>query len=473
MADTNWQDFPDSAPQAADIFLAMRGAGGVNSTMAQIAAFAAANAGDGTVGAPGHSFASDPDTGFYRPGANLLGVVTAGAERVRVDASGNVGIGVTPSRLLHIGGRSSPEFLIQSSDAASWKSRMTFGNAAVKWEMGSDIGNVGNNNFYWYDAVAGAERMRISSSGNLGIGVSGDAAEALHIARPGWCLQRMQNSAGIANLGVVNGTGDFAIDASTSGKNIYFQTAGVERARITAIDLSVSVNVVPLTDNSRDLGWSGGRFRTIYAATGTINTSDEREKLWRGFSDDLKAKVRRIADAILDELGHFQFLSSIEEKGEDGARWHFGARAQVVWGLVAAEGLCAPLIGEGSDQQPDPNWTGAPPPAWLCWDVWEDRHEPIMEEQQIGTETVVIGQEPTGLLDAAGAPMMRDITEERPVMGMVEIGQELVQAAGNRFGLRIDQIALLVAWVQREREMEIHALIADLATRVVSLEAAA
>lgn len=50
---------------------------------------------DGTAGAPGLYFANDANTGFYRPTADTLSVATAGAERLRVDAVGNVGIGTT------------------------------------------------------------------------------------------------------------------------------------------------------------------------------------------------------------------------------------------------------------------------------------------------------------------------------------------------------------------------------------------
>jgi hypothetical protein len=39
----------------------------------------------------------DPNTGLYFPAANVAAVVTDGVERLRVDASGNVGIGCTPA----------------------------------------------------------------------------------------------------------------------------------------------------------------------------------------------------------------------------------------------------------------------------------------------------------------------------------------------------------------------------------------
>jgi len=51
------------------------------------------------------SFSSDTDVGLYRPGTNALGMITGGIERVRVDGSGNVGIGTTdPSATLEITG---------------------------------------------------------------------------------------------------------------------------------------------------------------------------------------------------------------------------------------------------------------------------------------------------------------------------------------------------------------------------------
>lgn len=45
---------------------------------------------DGTVGAPSVSFAGDVNTGLYRPAADVLGVVTGGVERLRIDASGYI-----------------------------------------------------------------------------------------------------------------------------------------------------------------------------------------------------------------------------------------------------------------------------------------------------------------------------------------------------------------------------------------------
>jgi hypothetical protein len=49
--------------------------------------------GDGSSGAPSYNFTNDSDLGIFRPAPNELGLSTNGSERVRINSSGNVGIG--------------------------------------------------------------------------------------------------------------------------------------------------------------------------------------------------------------------------------------------------------------------------------------------------------------------------------------------------------------------------------------------
>src|SRR5690606_28831138 len=88
---------------------------------------------------------------------------------------------------------------------------------------------------------------------------------------------------------------------------------------------------LPSTDNANTLGTFNRRFSVVYAGTGAINTSDERDKVWRGaITDDEYAAALQ----IIDELGFYQWEGSVAEKGPDGARYHFGPRAQRAFAIL-------------------------------------------------------------------------------------------------------------------------------------------
>ena len=62
----------------------------------------AVTVGDGAVGTPAISFASDTNTGIYRGGTDILKFVTAGTDAITIDASQQVGIGVSPTHALTV-----------------------------------------------------------------------------------------------------------------------------------------------------------------------------------------------------------------------------------------------------------------------------------------------------------------------------------------------------------------------------------
>jgi hypothetical protein len=95
------------------------------------------------------------------------------------------------------------------------------------------------------------------------------------------------------------------------------------------------------SDNAIDLGDGGSRFRTIYAGTGTINTSDANEK--QDFANITDAE-RRVAVAVKGLFKSFRFKDAVAEKG-DAARIHFGVVAQEVRSAFEAEGLDAHRYG--------------------------------------------------------------------------------------------------------------------------------
>lgn len=169
----------------------------------------------------------------------------------------------------------------------------------------------------------------------------------------------------------------------------------------------------PGADNTMDFGTAALRGRVAYFATGTINTSDAREK----------TAPLAISDAVLDAWGDvqlitFQWLESIRVKGEDAARWHFGVIAQQVRDAFTAHGLDGAHYG------------------LLCYDEWEDELEPVMG----------IRDNPT-----TGEPEEYTTGEMKTVL-----------AAGNRWGIRPDQCLFIEAAYQRRRCDRIEARLAAL-----------
>lgn len=129
---------------------------------------------------------------------------------------------------------------------------------------------------------------------------------------------------------------------------------------VTIFDQSIR----PGADNTYDYGSATFRGRTAYFGTGTINTSDERNK----------PIIERIPDFLLDAWGEvdwgnrFKFDDALAEKGADGARWHFGLIAQWVRDVLDTHGIDGFSLG------------------LLCYDEWDEEY--VNEQVNIG-ETVV------------------------------------------------------------------------------------
>ena len=108
---------------------------------------------------------------MYEHNGDYMRFYTSSTEKVRITSAGNVGIGTTnPGSLLHLSA-SDPRIRITDTDTAGTFELRNTSNLAY-------ISNLANAPMLFY--TNSTERMRITSTGNVGIGITGPA-EPLHV----------------------------------------------------------------------------------------------------------------------------------------------------------------------------------------------------------------------------------------------------------------------------------------------------
>lgn len=156
----------------------------------------------------------------------------------------------------------------------------------------------------------------------------------------------------------------------------------------------VDSSITPYSQNSNStVGtagrvWSGGFTQTAFTVT-----SDERAK----------TAPLEITDTILDawsevDFVQFQYLDRTEEKGEDGARWHFGVIAQRAKEAFERHGLDVHRFG------------------FFCFDEWDDQYTKVQTNEGVMVTKTRITTFPVQVTKTriVSKPVM--VTESRQVL---------------------------------------------------------
>ena len=173
---------PNQVPTNGDLgTLAFQDSSNVNITGGMVDVSA------GTAALPTLGTTGDPNTGVFFPAADTVAVATNGTERVRVDANGSVGVGVTPSAWSSYKGFDINTYGSISADTAttvmSGNSYYNGTNWIYKLTARSSDYYQANGSHVWRYAASGTagnaitftQAMTLDSSGNLGLGVTPSA----------------------------------------------------------------------------------------------------------------------------------------------------------------------------------------------------------------------------------------------------------------------------------------------------------
>jgi hypothetical protein len=245
--------------------------------MAQLKDFQVGSAGDpvtvggvltvqaGAVGTPAITTAGDTNTGIFFPAADTIAFAEGGVEAMRLDSSGNMGLGVTPSafgsnKAIQVGNSGFPAVIADiggdaffGSNAYNdgvWRYRGTYNASLLRQSVGAfafftaPSGTAGN-------AITFTQAMTLDADGDLGIGTT-SPSNKLHIyGASGTAFIKIEDSGGITGkIQARSGTSLLEI-GTTSNHGTAFYTNNTERARIDSSgNLLVGVTSNPNTARS-------------------------------------------------------------------------------------------------------------------------------------------------------------------------------------------------------------------------------
>ena len=355
---------------------------------------------------------------------------------------GNVGIGTSSP---------SGKLSIEGNTATSESSHVTFENTAgaKKFAIGGGKSGVTNNGFAVVNVTDNTAPLLITDSGNLFVARTAEGDSNVgHTFRADGFSQTTRSGGLVADFNRLYSHGDIlrfqkfgqvcgTIGSHTStdlainsqGGTFSIETIGVGRYSFD------QEQIYPWNNGQCNLGLSYRRFDVVYAATGSINTSDQTQKQ---DIESLTATEMLVGKRLSALFKTFRWKDKVVEKG-DNARTHTGVMAQDVQAAFTAEGLDATNY------------------ALFCSDTWWEHDVDVPAVEAVAEVTDEDGNVTTEAVEAVDAYTRTDQykTEDEAPEGAI---------SKTLLGIRYSELLSFVAAYNEQRFASIEA-------RLTALEA--
>jgi hypothetical protein len=305
------------SPGADQVAISTNGTGRLTVSTTAVSSTLAVDHPLGAVGTPSITFTGDLNTGFWSPTADTIAVSTGGSERLRIDSSGRLGLGTsTPGAALDVvggtaGSLNAPAVFIENNKFLTWKNTTGTWAAGAYATSGNDFLLAAANNLTFGSGSSATERVRIDSSGRVGIGTTSPDT-ALSVQGAAGSTQLTLTDATNATVRLGTPAASVGLLSVGSGQSLAFGTQSTpgstytERARIDSsgrllvgTSSSSNVNIATFQGNS-----------SLSTGTGIVNIA-----------------LGNTSPGTTDQLGRLQFTDS----GHNSAAEIVGQRDSGTW----------------------------------------------------------------------------------------------------------------------------------------------